>query len=243
MSTTPSKKERVHNFNAGPAILPIEALDELREGFMNFGGMSVLEISHRGKEFKAVLEETVSLVRELMGVPEGWHVLFMQGGASQQFAMVPMNLMDKGADYANTGTWAKKAIAEAKFFGTPATVYSSQETKFDRCPRPEEVKTTPGASYLHVTSNNTIEGTQYRAFPDSGDVPLIADMSSDILSCPVDVSKFGMISRTIDTSSAFSRSSPESDETTGGCLRNDRVLANASSRARLCGDRSSSRVA
>ena len=193
MSTTPSKKERVHNFNAGPAILPIEALDELREGFMNFGGMSVLEISHRGKEFKAVLEETVSLVRELMGVPEGWHVLFMQGGASQQFAMVPMNLMDKGADYANTGTWAKKAIAEAKFFGTPATVYSSQETKFDRCPRPEEVKTTPGASYLHVTSNNTIEGTQYRAFPDSGDVPLIADMSSDILSCPVDVSKFGMI--------------------------------------------------
>ncbi|HPM40956.1 MAG TPA: 3-phosphoserine/phosphohydroxythreonine transaminase [bacterium] len=192
MSNTPSK-ERVFNFNAGPAVLPLEAVEEIREGFMNFGGMSVLEISHRGKEFKAVLDETTALVRELMGVPEGYHVLFMQGGASQQFAMVPMNLMDKGADYVSTGTWAKKAISEAKFFGSPATVYSSQETKFNRCPRPDEVKATPGASYLHVTSNNTIEGTQYRAFPDAGSVPLVADMSSDILSCPVDVSRFGMI--------------------------------------------------
>lgn len=193
MSNTPSKNARVHNFNAGPAVLPLEALEEIREGFMGFGGMSILEISHRGKEFKAVLDETTSLLRELMGIPEGWHVLFLQGGASQQFAMVPMNLLDKTADYVNTGTWAKKAISEAKLFGTPTTVYSSQETKFDRCPRPDEVKATQGASYLHVTSNNTIEGTQYRVFPTTGDVPLIADMSSDILSYPIDVSKFGMI--------------------------------------------------
>ena len=193
MSNTPLEKSRVFNFNPGPAVLPLAALEKIREGFMDFGGMSVLEISHRGKEFKAILEEASALVRELMGVPEGYHILFLQGGASHQFAMVPMNLMEKSADYANTGTWAKKAIAEAKLFGEPNVVFTSQETKFNRCPTPEEVKPSAGSSYLHVTSNNTIEGTQYRSFPDSGSVPLVADMSSDILSYPVDVTKFGLI--------------------------------------------------
>lgn len=184
---------RVYNFNPGPATLPLEVLKEFGESFMNFGGMSIFEISHRGKEFEAILNETVSLVKELMKVPDNYHILFLQGGAATQFAMAPMNLMDKTADFALTGAWSKKALSEAKNFGTPNVCFSSEETKFSRTPKPDEIKLSPGASYLHITSNNTIFGSQYHTFPDTGSTPLVADMSSDILSRPIDVSKFGLI--------------------------------------------------
>lgn len=191
MSTTSQK--RVYNFNAGPSVLPLEVLEEIRDGFMNFGGMSVLEISHRGKEFMAMLEETQGLLRDILAIPSDYHVLFLQGGASQQFAMVPMNLMDKSADYAVTGAWAKKAYAEAKLVGAPKVVFFSEDMNFSRVPTPSEVKVNRGASYLHITTNNTIYGTQYKQFPDAGSVPVVADMSSDILSRVIDVSKFGLI--------------------------------------------------
>ncbi|MFH0800516.1 MAG: 3-phosphoserine/phosphohydroxythreonine transaminase [Pseudomonadota bacterium] len=184
---------RVYNFNAGPACLPLEVVEQVRDGFMDFGGMSVLEISHRSKAFEAVLDEARSLVAELMGVPKGYHILFLQGGASLQFAMVPMNLMGETADYAVTGYWAKKAFAESKLVGSPRIAFSSEETGFDRTPAPSEIKVNDGASYVHITTNNTICGTQYRAFPDTGGVPLVADMSSDIMSRDVDVSRFGLI--------------------------------------------------
>ena len=186
-------KERVYNFNPGPAVLPLEVLEEFRESFMNFGGMSIFEISHRGKEFAAMMDETIALFRDLMGIPSNYHVLFLGGGASLQFSMVPMNIMDKTADYVLTGTWSKKALAEAKLIGSPKVIFSSEETKFSRVPRPEEVKPNGDASYVHITSNNTIYGSEYHAFPDTGSIPLVADMSSDILSHTFDVSKFGLI--------------------------------------------------
>lgn len=184
---------RVYNFNPGPATLPLEVLEEIRDGFMDFGGTSVLEISHRGAAFRAILDEAQALVRELLGVPKDYHILFLQGGASQQFAQVPMNLMARTADYAITGSWAKKAFAEARHFGEPKACFSSEGTNSSRMPRPEEVRVHPDASYLHITSNETIAGSQYRDFPDTGGIPLVADMSSDILSRPIDVSKFGLI--------------------------------------------------
>ncbi len=184
---------RIHNFNAGPSILPLEALNEVREEMMNFGGMSVLEISHRSKEFDAILEETKSLVAELMKVPAGYRILFLTGGASTQFAMVPMNLMDKAADYSITGYWSKKAVAEAKLVGEVRTAFTSESEKFSRCPKADEIKLSDGASYLHITTNNTIYGTEYHEFPNSGNTPLVADMSSDIMSRELDVSKFGVI--------------------------------------------------
>ncbi len=185
--------ERVHNFNPGPAALPLEALEAMRDGFMDFGGMSVLEISHRSREFGAIIDEARELLRELMSIPAGYDILFLQGGAAHQFAMVPLNLMDETADYAITGSWSEKALAEAKAVGRPAVAFTSKEEGFARVPGKGEVNITDGASYLHITSNNTIFGTQYREFPDAGGVPLIADMSSDILSRPVDVGCFGLI--------------------------------------------------
>lgn len=193
MSNASAGEHRVFNFNPGPSALPLAALEEIRDGFLKFGGMSVLEISHRSREFRAVLEEAEALLRELMGVPQGYRVLFLQGGASQQFAMVPMNLLERSADYAITGSWSKKAAAEAKPFGEARKAWAPGEEGFTRVPRPEEVHVSPEASYLHITTNNTIEGTQYHAFPDAGGVPLVADMSSDILSRPIDVSRFGLI--------------------------------------------------
>jgi len=187
------QQKRVYNFNPGPAVLPLEVLEEFRDSFMNFGGMSIFEISHRGKEFAAMLDETIGLFRDLMGIPNNYHVLFLGGGASLQFAMMPMNIMDKTADYVLTGSWSKKAFAEAKLVGTPKVIFSSEETKFSRVPRPEEVRPNSDASYVHITSNNTIYGSEYHSFPDTGSVPLVADMSSDILSHPFDVSKFGLI--------------------------------------------------
>lgn len=185
--------ERVYNFNAGPGALPLEVLEQFRDGFMDFGGMSIFEISHRSKEFDGILDEARSLVAGLLGVPQGYHILFLPGGASLQFAMVPLNLMDKTADYAVTGHWAKKAFTEACVVGKPRIAYSSEETGFDRVPQAPEIKLNGSASYFHITSNNTIYGTQYPSFPDTGEVPLIADMSSDIFSRPVNVAHFGLI--------------------------------------------------
>lgn len=188
---------RVFNFNPGPATLPIDALKVAQEEFLDYKntGMSILEISHRSKDFEAVLEDTKSLLKKLLGIPEKYHILFLGGGASQQFAMIPMNFLpaDQSADYLNTGTWAQKAISEAKLFGKVNIAATSEPDKFTYIPGPDQIKLDPNAVYVHITSNNTIEGTQWQSYPNLGNAPLICDMSSDILSCIVDVSKFAMI--------------------------------------------------
>ena len=180
-----------HNFYAGPSILPEFTKEKTAEATMNFAGtgLSVMEVSHRSKEFVAVMEEAVALVKELLKVPEGYSVLFLQGGASTQFLMAPYNLMDKKAAYLNTGAWSKKAIKEAKFFGEVVEVASSADANFNYIPRNFDVPA--DASYLHYTSNNTIFGTKVDA-PDV-DIPLVSDMSSDIFSRPVDVAKHDLI--------------------------------------------------
>ena len=183
-----------HNFGAGPGILPQEVLKQSAEAVLNFNGtgLSILEISHRSPEFEAVMNEAVSLVKELLNVPEGYSVIFLQGGASLQFAMVPYNLLpqNKTAAYLETGVWANKAIKEAKFFGTPVVVATDKEENFIRIPKNYEVPA--DAAYFHITSNNTIYGTQLRQFPKSP-VPLVADMSSDIFSRELNVADFGLI--------------------------------------------------
>jgi phosphoserine aminotransferase len=186
--------KKVYNFSAGPAILPREAIEAGASACLEFKGMglSLLEISHRSKEFEAVMAEARALVKELLGVPDGYQVLFLQGGASLQFAMVPMNLLDEGetAAYLDSGMWASKAIKDAKLFGNVKVVASSKEQNYTFIPKQYEIPT--DAKYFHVTSNNTIFGTQLQEFPVSP-VPLVSDMSSDIFSRPVDVSKFGLI--------------------------------------------------
>ena len=189
---------RVSNFNAGPAALPLAALERAQSELLdlNGSGMSVLEHSHRGKVYEAVHNEAVALVRELLAVPENYDVLLLQGGASQQFAVVPMNLLASGksADYVITGAWAKKAQGEAKNVGTiRVAATTEQDGKFPRMPRQEELQLDANAAYVHITSNETIGGTQWHTFPNVGNVPLIADMSSDIMWRPTDVSKFGLI--------------------------------------------------
>ncbi|MDX1283410.1 MAG: 3-phosphoserine/phosphohydroxythreonine transaminase [Draconibacterium sp.] len=180
-----------HNFYAGPSILPEFTKEKTAEAAMNFAGtgLSVMEVSHRSKEFVAVMDEAQALVKELLNVPEGYSVLFLQGGASSQFLLAPYNLMDKKAAYLNTGAWSKKAIKEAKFFGEVVEVASSSDANFNYIPKAYEVP--DDVSYFHYTSNNTIYGTQ---IPQPvANVPLIADMSSDIFSRPLDVSKFDLI--------------------------------------------------
>lgn len=190
---------RAINFNAGPAGLPLPALERAKDELLDFkgSGMSVMEHSHRGKEYEAVHNEAIALLTELLGIPDSHQVLFLQGGASLQFAMVPMNFLGQGksADYVMTGVWSEKAFDEAKLIGTPRVAFSAQnaDKKYTRVPRPEEIQWDPNAAYAHLTSNNTIYGTQFFDFPDSGKVPLIADMSSDFLWRPTDVSKFAMI--------------------------------------------------
>ncbi|MVN21973.1 3-phosphoserine/phosphohydroxythreonine transaminase [Mucilaginibacter arboris] len=183
-----------HNFGAGPGILPHEVLKQSAEAVLDLNGtgLSLLEISHRSPEFEAVLNEAVSLVKELLNVPEGYSVLFLQGGASLQFAMVPYNLLpqDKKAAYLETGVWANKAIKEAKFFGTPVVVATDKENNFKQIPKNYEVPS--DAVYFHVTSNNTIYGTQLHEFPKS-EVPMVCDMSSDIFSREINVADFGLI--------------------------------------------------
>lgn len=181
-----------HNFNAGPAILPQEALENGAKAVLDLDGtgLSILTISHRSKEFQAVMDETEALFKELLNVPEGYHVLFLGGGASTQFYMVPFNLLEKKAGYVNTGVWAKKALKEAKGFGEVVTVASSEDKNYSYIPKGFDIP--KDLDYLHITTNNTIFGTEFHVDIDSP-APLVADMSSDIMSRPVDVSKYELI--------------------------------------------------
>jgi phosphoserine aminotransferase len=181
-----------HNFNAGPAILPQIALENTAKAVLEFNGigMSIMEISHRSKDFQAVIDEAVALFKELLSIPEGYHVLFLGGGASMQFCMVPFNLMNKKAAYLETGVWAKKAIKEAKLFGEVQVVASSADKNFTYVPKGFTIPT--DVDYFHVTTNNTIYGTELRVDLDSP-VTMVADMSSDIMSRKIDVSKYGII--------------------------------------------------
>ncbi|MBR1630936.1 MAG: 3-phosphoserine/phosphohydroxythreonine transaminase [Paludibacteraceae bacterium] len=181
-----------HNFNAGPSILPREVIEQTAQSVLDFQGegLSILEISHRAKYFQPVVDEAVALFKELLEIPEGYSVIFLGGGASLQFCMVPYNLMEKKAAYLNTGTWANKALKEARLFGDAVEVASSKDANYTYIPKDYQIPT--DADYFHITTNNTIYGTEIRTDMDSP-VPLVADMSSDILSRPVDVSKYGLI--------------------------------------------------
>ena len=186
---------RVYNFSAGPSTLPEEVLKEAQRDFLDFGGtgMSVTEISHRDKAFEAVADEGSALLRELMGIPDDYAVLFVQGGASTQFAAVPLNLMHSGkADYIVTGNFAKKAWQEGKLYGDAACVASSEDRAYTYIPAMDAVRFREDADYVHICSNNTIFGTRYVEFPHTK-APLVADMSSEILSREVDVTHFGVI--------------------------------------------------
>jgi phosphoserine aminotransferase len=198
VSVTGARMARALNFNAGPAALPLQALERAQAELIEFEGtgMSIMEHSHRGKAYEAVHREAIALVRELLGVSDDYHVLFLQGGASQQFAMLPMNLLPAGksADYVLTGAWSQKAFKEAKLVGTARIAATTEvDKKFSRIPEQRELDLDAGAAYVHITSNNTIFGSQWQSFPDVGGVPLVADMSSDIMWRPVDVSKFALI--------------------------------------------------
>ena len=186
---------RAYNFSAGPAILPEEVLKEAQAELVDYQGtgMSIMEMSHRGKEYSAIHEECIANIKELLNIPEGYSVLFMTGGASSQFALIPMNLLGEGqtADYTNSGAWAAKAIKEGKLLGNVNIAADCGKEIPTRVPSIDELKLTDGAAYLHITSNETISGAQWKVFPENE--TLIADMSSDILSRPLDVSKFGMI--------------------------------------------------
>lgn len=188
--------QRIHNFNAGPAALPLSVLEEIQAAFLNFNGsgMSITEISHRSSYFDAVINDTADSAKDLLQLDDTYSVLFVQGGASLQFAMIPMNFLgkDETADYINTGTWSTKAIKEAQIQEKSIRVTASSEDKnFSYIP--ENIQCSPDARYVHITSNNTIKGTQFADFPDTGKVPLVADMSSDIFSRPLPMKKFGLI--------------------------------------------------
>jgi phosphoserine aminotransferase len=189
---------RVYNFSAGPAVLPQEVLEQAQAEMLdwNGSGMSVMEMSHRDKEFMSIAAKAEADLREIMAIPANYKVLFLQGGASAQFSMVPLNLMTRTgkADYFRTGSWSKKAISEAKRFGEVKVVANTEvDEKFTFAPKAGSFTLTPDASYVHYTPNETIEGVEFPYIPATGDVPLVADMSSTILSRPVDVSKFGII--------------------------------------------------
>ena len=188
--------DRIYNFSPGPAVLPLEVLEQAAIDIVNFqkSGIGIAEMSHRSKDFIKVADDTEQLLRELYEIPKNYKVLFLQGGASSQFFMVPMNLLDAGkkASYLNTGTWSKMAIKEAKLFGEVEIPFSSEEKKFNRVPVNGEYTIAEDSEYVYFVSNNTIYGTQFKEFPET-DKMLISDMSSDILSRKVEVSKFGLI--------------------------------------------------
>jgi phosphoserine aminotransferase len=188
---------RVFNFSAGPAMLPQAVIERARDEMLdwNGSGMSVMEMSHRGKEYMSIAAKAEADLRELMNIPANYKVLFLQGGASQQFAMLPMNLLGdmKGADYINTGDWSKKAIAEAKKFCAVNIAADTSAGNFTTVPAQGELKLSADAAYVHYCPNETIRGVEFDYIPQTGAVPLVADMSSTILSRPVDVSKFGVI--------------------------------------------------
>jgi phosphoserine aminotransferase len=188
---------RVYNFSAGPSMLPEPVLRKAAAELLEYpgSGQSVLEMSHRSSEYQAIIEGAEAGLRQIMNIPANYKVLFLQGGASTQFAMVPLNLFGIApkADFVHTGTWSKKAIAEAKRYGTVRTVASSEDKNFSYIPKLDKSMFDQTAAYVHITTNNTIEGTRYREIPDTGAVPLVADMSSNILSQAYDVTKFGII--------------------------------------------------
>jgi len=188
--------KRIHNFNAGPAALPLEVLEEAQRDFIDYkgNGLSVLEMSHRDKVYDNILKDAEKDLKELYSIPDNYTILFLQGGATLQFAMIPLNLLADGraGDYINTGTWATKAIEEAQKLGKKANVIaSSEDRQFTYIPK--EFKLTPDAAYLHITSNNTIRGTEWQSYPDTGSTDLICDMSSDFCSRPVDIKKFALV--------------------------------------------------
>ena len=189
--------KRVYNFSAGPSVLPLPVLEQAQSELVCYGdaGMSVMEMSHRSSAYQAIIDECEALLRELMNIGDNYKVLFLQGGASSQFAMIPLNLFGKTmkADYLLTGLWSKKAAKEAKRYGEVNIVASSEDKVFNYIPKFDKGDFTPDADYVHITHNNTIYGTRFANIPDTGDVPLVADMSSSILSQEVDVNKFGMI--------------------------------------------------
>jgi phosphoserine aminotransferase len=191
------QKQRAYNFNAGPSALPLAVLEKAQQELVDFQGtgMSVMELSHRSAAYEQVHNQAIATLKELMNIPEEYHVLFLQGGASTQFAMLPMNFLPEGkkAGYILTGAWSEKAHKEAKMLGETYTVASTKDTNHNRIPTLDELKYEDNTAYVHLTSNNTIFGTEWFTFPDTGDLPLIGDMSSDILSRPFDVSKFAMI--------------------------------------------------
>ncbi|MCB4757265.1 MAG: 3-phosphoserine/phosphohydroxythreonine transaminase [Elusimicrobia bacterium] len=189
--------KRVFNFNPGPAALPQSVLEKAQAELVSFGnsGMSVMEMSHRAKDFEAILARAQASLKKLLGIPDNYAILFLGGGASLQFSMVPMNLYVKGkpVDMLHTGSWTEKAIKDLQKVGEMKMAASTEKDKFTRVPRLDEIKLDPNASYVYLCSNNTIEGTEYFEFPNTGAVPLVADMSSDILSHRIDVKQFGLI--------------------------------------------------
>lgn len=189
--------KRAYNFNAGPAALPLKVLERAQAEFVDFRetGMSIMEMSHRGAVYESVHNEAQQRILSLLGNPEGYKVLFLQGGASTQFAMIPMNFLTEGktGNYVLTGSWADKAIKEAKLIGETRVIATSAEDKFMCLPKLDALNVPDNAAYVHLTSNETIEGTQFQAYPETGSVPLIVDMSSDIFCRPFDITQFGMV--------------------------------------------------
>jgi phosphoserine aminotransferase len=194
MSTTTA---RIYNFSSGPAVLPVSVLEQIQRDLVSLPGvgMSILEVSHRSKVFEAVIQQAEADIRALAGIPANYKVLFLQGGASLQFSMVPMNLLTPGttADYIITGSWTEKAAKEAKKVGAVNVAATTEPDGFSRIPAQDELTLTPDAAYAHITSNNTIEGTQWHRLPDVGGAPLVSDASSDLFCRPVDVSQYGLI--------------------------------------------------
>ena len=190
------KADRIYNFNPGPAALPLRVLEEIQQNLLDFqgSGMSITEISHRSREFDDVINDAVARARRLLGLDDNFEVLFIQGGASLQFCMIPMNFLPPGksADYVDTGTWSTKAIKEVKLQGKSIAVVASSEDK-NYTYIPKNILFNADAAFVHLTSNNTIKGTQWAEFPDTQGVPIICDMSSDIMSRPLDVNRFGMM--------------------------------------------------
>jgi phosphoserine aminotransferase len=188
---------RIHNFAAGPAVMPLPVLEQIQRDLLALPGvgMSILEISHRSKTFESILEQAEADIRALADIPSTYHVLFLQGGASTQFSMVPMNLLPAGgtADYIDTGSWAEKAIKEAKKVGAVNVAATTKADNYSRIPAQSELKLTAGAAYVHMTSNNTIEGTEWKSLPEVGGAPLVSDTSSDMFSRPIDVARHALI--------------------------------------------------
>lgn len=189
-------EKRVFNFSAGPSMLPVPVLEKAAKQMLNYenSGMSVMEMSHRSSSYLDIFNKTKNLLKKVMNIPDGYEIVFIQGGATQQFSMVPLNLLKNGkADYIITGSFSKKAATEAKKYGEINIAYDGSDNDFKHIPTQDELKLDPEASYVHLCANNTIYGTEWKYVPETNGVPIIADMSSNILSKPVDVSKYGMI--------------------------------------------------